>query len=84
MAYIRRYTDENIDSLALCSISSSATFNNIPNGKYVDVVSGDVKNVTNGKLTTRSLSKGNLSVYVYENNTTGTITRIGNSTTYLK
>ena len=84
MAFIRRYTDENIDSLALCAVSGSATFSNIPNGKYVDVVGGDVINVSNGKLTTRNISKGNLSVYVYENSTTGTISRIGNSTAYLK
>ena len=84
MAFIRRYTDENIDSLALCAVSGSATFSNIPNGKYVNVVGGDVINVSNGKLTTRSISKGNLSVYVYENSTTGTISRIGNSTAYLK
>ena len=33
MSYVRRYTDDNTDSLALVSISSGATVNNIPNGK---------------------------------------------------
>ena len=84
MAFIRRYTDSSIDSLALCTISSSATFKNIPNGTYVDVVTGDTKNVTNGTLTTGSISKGNLRVYVLQNSTTGTISRIGGTTTYLK
>lgn len=84
MAFIRRYTDNNIDSLALCAVSSSATFKNIPNGKYVDVVTGDVKNVTNGTLSTGSIAKGNLRVYVLENSSTGKLSQIGNTTTYLK
>ena len=64
MAFIRRYTGNGIDSLALVTISSGATFKNIPNGKYVDVVSGDVKNVTNGTLTVNAPGQGNLAVYV--------------------
>ena len=84
MAFIRRYTTSSIDSLALCSISSGAKFTNIPNGKYVDVVSGNTITVTNGTLQTRSLSKGNLCVYVLENSSTGTLSRIGSTTTYLK
>ncbi|MCR5653052.1 MAG: starch-binding protein [Ruminococcus sp.] len=66
MAFIRRYTDnsKNLDSLALVSISGSATFKNIPNGKYIDAVTGDVKTVTNGTLSVSSLSKANMRVYV--------------------
>ena len=74
----------SIDSLALCTISSGATFKSIPNGKYVDVVTGDIKNVTNNTLTTGNISKGGLRVYVLENSTTGTLSKIGNTTTYLK
>lgn len=66
MAFIKRYTDSNegIDSLALVTISGGATFKNIPNGKYIDAVTGDVKNVTNGTLTVSSISTGNMRVYV--------------------
>lgn len=66
MAYIRRYTDSNegVDSLALVTISNGATFKNIPNGKYIDAVTGDVKTVTDGTLTVPSLSKSNMRVYV--------------------
>jgi len=66
LAFIRRYTNaaEGIDSLALVTISGSATFMNIPNGKYVDAVSGRVENVTNGTLTISSLSSSRLAVYV--------------------
>ena len=84
MAFIRRYTNENIDSLALCTISGGATFKNIPNGRYVDVVTGNAINVTNGTLSTGSISKGGLRVYVLENSSTGTLSRIGNTTSYYK
>lgn len=66
MAYIRRYTnaDEGVDSLALVTISNGATFKGIPNGKYIDAVTGDVKTVTNGTLTVPSIGKSNMRVYV--------------------
>ncbi len=64
MAFIRRYTDADVDSLALVTITSGATFTNIPNGKYVDAVSGNVETVTNGTLTVEAPGTGNLAVYV--------------------
>ena len=66
MAFIRRYTnaDEGIDSLALVTITDGATFKNIPNGKYVDAVSGDVRMVTSGTLTVQTSGRGGLAVYV--------------------
>ncbi len=64
MAYIRRYTGEGIDSLACVAITDGATFKNLPNGKYIDAVSGDVKNVTNGTLTASVGGKGDMAVYV--------------------
>ncbi len=63
-AYIRRYTDSSVDSLACVTVSDGATFKNIPNGKYVDAVTGEAVNVTNGTLTVPSLGKGNMRVYV--------------------
>ena len=66
MAYIRRFTDaaEGVDSLALVTISGGATFKNIPNGKYVAAVTGDVQNVTNGTLSVSNVGKANMRVYV--------------------
>lgn len=87
MAYIRRYTDANegVDSLALVTVSGGATFKNIPNGKYIDAVTGDVKNVTNGTLTVSSLGKANMRVYVCcATGYTGINGQIGDTTTYLK
>ena len=73
MAYVRRYTGKytdnsgstsNVDSLACVAITDGATFKNIPNGKYIDAVSGDEKQVTNGTLSVGSVGKGNMRVYV--------------------
>ena len=66
MSYIRRYTNksEGVDSLACVAVTDGATFKNIPNGKYIDAVTGDVKNVSNGTLTVPSTGRGNMRVYV--------------------
>lgn len=66
MAYIKRYTNksEGVDSLALVAVTDGATFKNIPNGKYVDAVTGDVKYVSGGSLSVNSVGKGNMRVYV--------------------
>lgn len=85
MSYVRRYTDDNTDSLALVTISSGATFKNIPNGKYVDAVTGDVKYVTNGTLTVPSLAKANMRVYVCcASGFTGIDGQIGGDSAYAK
>ena len=85
MSYVRRYTDDNTDSLALVSISSGATFKNIPNGKYVDAVTGDVKYVTDGTLTVPELAKANLRVYVCcASGFTGIDGQIGGDSAYAK
>ena len=85
MAYIRRYTNESTDSLACVTVSGGATFKNIPNGRYVDAVTGDVKDVTNGTLTVPSISKANLRVYVCcGSGFTGIDGQIGGTTEYLK
>ena len=66
IAFKRRYTDDTIDSFALVAISGNATFTNIPNGTYVDAVTGDVKNVTNGTLTASVSGKANMKIYVLD------------------
>lgn len=66
MAFKRRYTSGSTDSFALVTISGGATFSNIPNGRYVDLVTGDVQNITNGSLTASCSGRGNLRVYVLQ------------------
>ncbi len=64
MAFKRRYTDSKVDSYVLVTVSGDATFTGILNGKYVDAVTGDIQNVTNGKLTAKCSGQGNIRVYV--------------------
>ncbi len=85
MAYIRRYTDESTDSLACVTISNSATFKNIPNGTYIDAVTGDVQVVTNGTLSVANPGTANMRVYVCcADGFTGISGAIGGTSTYLK
>lgn len=81
MAFKRRYTNEaeGIDSFVLVTISGSATFGGIPNGTYVDAITGKTVAVTGGTLTAECLGKGNMRVYVL--NGTGII---GEAGTFLK
>ena len=86
MAFKRRYTneEEGVDSLVCVSITNGATFNNIPNGKYVDAITGDVKNVTNGTLSIPSVGKGNMRIYVLDLPGNSAPGKIGEAGAYLK
>ncbi len=87
MCFKRGYTDPETGekSFACVAVTNGATFSNIPNGKYIDAVTGDVKNVTNGTLSVSASGKGNCRVYVLSSNGyTGISGKIGNTTTYLK
>ena len=66
LAFKRRYTDDKTDCFVCVSISGNATFSGVPNGRYVDAVTGDVKNVTNGTLSVSVSGKGNLKAYVLD------------------
>lgn len=86
MAFKRRYTnaEEGVDSFVLVSITDGATFTGIPNGKYVDAITGDVQNVTNGSLSIGSVGKGNMRVYVLDLPGNAAPGKIGEDGTYLK
>lgn len=83
MAYKRRYTDANTDSFALVTVSGTATFNNIPNGTYVDCITGEPKTVSNGTLTAECSGKGNLRVYVLNTSKTPAPGKVGQDGKYL-
>ena len=64
-AFKRRYTSGDIDSYALIALNAGATFSNVLNGTYTDVITGNTITVSNGTLTTPSFSgKGNMRIYV--------------------
>jgi len=83
MAFKRRYTENGVDSFALVTISGNATFNNIPNGKYVDAITGQVIHVTNGSLSANCNGKGNMRIFVLDTPQNPAPGKIGNDTRYL-
>ena len=83
-AFKRRYTDGTTDSYVLVTINGPATFTGVLNGTYTDCVTGDVKTVTNGTLTTTSCSgKGNMRIYVLSTSLTAAPGKIGTDGPYL-
>ena len=84
IAFKRRYTDTNTDSFALVTITGDATFNNIPNGTYVDAITGDEQQVSNGTLSVSAPGKGNMRVYVLDTELSPAPGKVGSDTTYLK
>ena len=82
-AFKRRYTDATTDSYALVCISGNATFSGILNGTYIDCVTGDTKNVTDGKISVSCSGKGNLRVYVLSTDKTPAPGKIGEDGKYI-
>ncbi len=83
MAFKRRYTDSTTDSYVLVTISGDATFTGVLNGRYVDAITGDVQNVSDGKLTAKCSGKGNLRVYVLDTDKTKAPGKVGEDGKYL-
>lgn len=84
ISYKRRYTDSSVDSYALVNLSGSATFSGIENGTYIEAVTGKTVTVSNGKLTTESVGKGNLRVYVLQTDSCKVDGKIGSDGKYIK
>lgn len=61
-AFKRRYTDDVVDSMALVVISGEATFSGVPNGTWVDIVTGDTQ--SGSTVTANASGRGNIRVYV--------------------
>ena len=89
IAFNRRFTGKDsltgkdVDSFVCVAISGGATFTGIPNGTYVDAITGKSVTVSNGTLTTDSIGQANMRVYVLQNSSTKT-GKIGEDTAYLK
>ena len=87
IAFKRRFVDTTTgeDSFVLVAINGGATFSNVPNGTYVDLVTGDKK--SGSTISTGSIGQDNMRVYVLQNQTAkdyGATGKIGKSGTYLK
>ena len=84
IAYKRRFTEGAVDSFALVAVSQGATFTGIPNGTYVDAVTGDRKVVSNGTLSVSLSGQGNMRAYVLDLPGNPAPGKVGNGSPYLK
>ncbi|MDE6300555.1 MAG: starch-binding protein [Muribaculaceae bacterium] len=83
MAFKRRFTDANTDSYVLVTVSGDASFTGILNGTYTDVVTGDTKTVTDGKLSVKCSGQGNFRAYVLSTSKTPAPGKIGTDNRYV-
>ena len=85
MAFKRRFTDDSTDSFVLVTISGSATFTGLPEGTYIDVVTGDEKIIEKGGTIEANCSgKANARIYVLTTTKTKAPGKITGSSPYLK
>ncbi|MEU4218145.1 alpha-amylase family glycosyl hydrolase [Actinoplanes sp. NPDC026623] len=84
MAFKRRFTSGGVDSFALVALSGTATFTGVPNGTYVDAITGASQTVGNGTLTATASGKGNLRIYVLNLPGNPAPGKVGTAGPYLK
>ena len=85
MAFKRRFTDDSTDSFVLVTVSGSATFTGLPEGTYIDVVTGDEKIIEKGGTIEANCSgKANARIYVLTTTKTKAPGKITGSSPYLK
>ena len=84
MAFKRCYDENGVYSFALVTITNGATFRNIPNGTYTEVITGEKVTVSNNTLVAPSTGKGNMRVYVLNTNSSSIQGKLGEDGTYLK
>lgn len=84
MSYKRRYTDGDVDSYCLVTVSGQSTFTGVENGTYYEAITGEKVVVTNGTLKSDSIGKGNIRVYVLDTPSNTVKGKIGEDGTYLK
>ena len=83
ISFRRRYTADGVDSYVLVNISGQATFTNVLDGDYVELITGKTVSASGGTLTTESVGKSNMRVYVKKNGGAPN-GKIGEAGTYLK
>lgn len=83
IAFKRRYTDANTDSYVLVTIGGGATFTGVLNGTYTDAITGDVKTVTDGKLSATCSGAANMRIYVLSTTKTPAPGKVGKDGKYL-
>ena len=83
ISFKRRYTDDSVDSFALVAIGAQATFTGVPTGEYIEVITGKTVSC-DGTLTSDSIEKDNMRVYVLKTPSCDITEQIGVAGAYLK
>jgi len=85
MAFKRRYTDDKTDSFVCVSITGGATFNGLPGGTYKEVITGEIKSISEGgSISIPYIGKGNMRIWVLDTNKTPAPGKIGENGQFLK
>ena len=84
VAFKRRYTEGDIDSYVLVTVSGASTFTGIENGTYYEAITGEKVVVTDNTLKSDSIGKGNVRIYVLDTPSNTVKGQIGETGTYLK
>ena len=83
IAFKRRYKDDTVDSFVLVAIGAQATFTGVPTGEYIEVITGKTVSCS-GTLTSDSIEKDNMRVYVLKTPSCDITEQIGVAGAYLK
>jgi len=85
MAFKRRYTDDKTDSFVCVSITGGATFNGLPGGTYKEVITGEIKSISEGgTISIPYVGKGNMRIWVLDTAKTPAPGKIGDDGEFLK
>ena len=83
ISFKRRYKDDEVDSFVLVAIGGQTKFNNVPEGDYIEVITGQTVSCS-GSLTSEEIGRDNMRVYVLKTPSCEIDGKIGKDGAYLK
>lgn len=83
ISFKRRYKDDEVDSFVLVAIGGQAKFNNVPEGDYIEVITGQTVSCS-GSLTSEKIGRDNMRIYVLKTPSCEIDGKIGKDGAYLK
>lgn len=83
ISFKRRYKDDEVDSFVLVAIGGQAKFNNVPEGDYIEVITGQTVSCS-GSLTSEEIGRDNMRIYVLKTPSCEIDGKIGKDGAYLK
>lgn len=83
ISFKRRYKDDEVDSFVLVAIGGQTKFNNVPEGDYIEVITGQTVSCS-GSLTSEKIGRDNMRIYVLKTPSCEIDGKIGKDGAYLK